>query len=63
LITSVKKITNVALVIADPFYKKMEKVKGKPRKNPLRKIHHFQKTVKWLPHAVLVAWPVIVSHL
>ena len=37
------------------------------KKKPLRINHHFQKTVKkltvkWLLHAVLAAWPVVVSH-
>ena len=51
-----------------PTTSKMESTgKGKPIKNPLRTNHHFQKTVKrltvkWLLHAVLAAWPAVVSH-
>lgn len=53
-----------------PTTSKMEskgKGKGETKKNPLRINHHFQKTVKkltvkWLLHAVLAAWPAVVSH-
>ena len=43
------------------------KGKGEAKKKPLRINHHFQKTVKkltvkWLLHAVLAAWPAVVSH-